>query len=68
MIALVKKHINYSSQLPQQGRMLQEQKYLKPRPVTAAEFCQVNVVTIREGVNHCRWPREVIEQFLVAEV
>jgi hypothetical protein len=48
--------------------MLQEPKYNVPRPITAAEFCQVHVVTIREGVNHCRWPREVIEQFLAAEV
>jgi hypothetical protein len=65
VITLVKKHINYSSQ--QRERILQKQS-VKPRPVTAEEFCQVNFVTIREGVNHCRWPKEVIQQFLVAEV
>lgn len=38
------------------------------RPVTSEEMCEVNLVTLREGVNHCRWPREVIEYFLAAQV
>jgi hypothetical protein len=28
----------------------------------------VNLATLREGVNHRRWPREVIEQFLAVQV
>ena len=38
------------------------------RPVTSEEMCEVNLVTLREGVNHCRWPREVIEYFLAVQV
>jgi hypothetical protein len=67
VITLVKKHINNASQLRPE-RTLHKLSSLRPRPVTAEEFCKVNYVTIREGVNHCRWPREVIAQFLVAEV
>ena len=35
--------------------------------LTDEELYKVNLATIREGVNHCRWPREVIERFLFAE-
>ena len=35
--------------------------------LTTEELYRVNLATIREGVNHCRWPREVIERFLFAE-
>jgi len=67
MLTLVKKHFNNTAKLSK-AEDSPKQKFFTPRPVTAAEFCQVNFVTIREGVNHCRWPREVIEQFLLAEV
>jgi hypothetical protein len=30
--------------------------------------CQVHLATVREGVNHVRWPREVIERFLELEM
>ena len=68
MINVVKKHIKLVSPARDEERLRQKLSYLKPRPVTAVEFCRVSFVTIREGVNHRRWPREVIEQFLLAEV
>ncbi len=38
------------------------------RPLTSEEVCQVHLATVREGVNHVRWPREVIERFLELEM
>ena len=38
------------------------------RPLSIEELFQVNRATFREGINHCRWPREVIERFLTAQV
>jgi hypothetical protein len=61
-----KEHNNYSSQ--QQEPMLNRSKNRNPRPLTTDEVCQVNLATIREGVNHCRWPVEVIQRFLAVEV
>ena len=43
-------------------------RLLKFRPLSTDELTQVNLATFREGVNHCRWPREVIEKFLAAQV
>ena len=40
----------------------------KLRPLSIEELTQVNLATFREGVNHCRWPREVIERFLAVQV
>ena len=37
------------------------------KPLSSEEICQVNLVTFREGRNHCRWPREVIEKFLAVQ-
>jgi acyl-coenzyme A thioesterase PaaI-like protein len=42
------------------------QRYL--RPLTTDEVLEVNLNTVREGVNHCRWPIEVIQRFLAVEV
>lgn len=36
--------------------------------LTTQEYVQVMMATIREGRQHARWPREVIEHFLAAEV
>ncbi len=36
--------------------------------ITTEDFLQVQLATIREGHNHRRWPREVFEKFLAAEV
>ena len=38
------------------------------QPLTTEEFLQVSLSTVREGTSHCRWPRDVFEKFLVAEV
>lgn len=40
----------------------------KLKTLSIEELTQVNLATFREGVNHCRWPREVIEQFLAVRV
>ena len=66
MPTLIKKHGNYFSQLQQQETILR--KILDLRSLTNEELCRVNLATVREGINHCRWPTEVIEQFLAVEV
>jgi hypothetical protein len=38
------------------------------RQLTEEELFDVNRVTFREGRNHCRWPKEVIERFLAQPV
>lgn len=38
------------------------------RPLSPEELCRVDLATFREGVNHRRWPREVVEQFLAVQV
>jgi len=38
------------------------------RPLTTEEFIQVSLSTVREGNSHRRWPRDVFEKFLAAEV
>ncbi len=43
------------------------QELYKQRPLTNEEIVRVQLATIREGVNHCRWPRDVIEQFLAVQ-
>ena len=51
-----------------QETMPRIQKFSDLRRVTDQELCAVNLATIREGVNHCRWPREVIEKFLAVQL
>jgi hypothetical protein len=68
MRVLVKERTNYSSCRQRQKTMPRRQKLHKFRYVTAEELYEVNLATIREGVNHCRWPKEVIERFLAVEV
>ena len=34
------------------------------RPLTAEEVAEVNMATIRESMNHRRWPKEIIQRFL----
>lgn len=38
------------------------------RSLTEEELFRVNLATIRESNNHCRWPRDVVERFLSVEV
>jgi len=64
----VSEHINYSFGRRRQETMPSTQKLLDLRRVTPEELGVVNLATIREGVNHCRWPKEVIESFLAIEV
>jgi hypothetical protein len=49
-----------------------EARQIDPGPhsskLTTQEYVQVMMATIREGRQHARWPREVIEHFLAAEV
>ncbi len=40
----------------------------KLRPLSIEELIQVDLATFREGRNHCRWPREVVEKFLAVQV
>jgi hypothetical protein len=40
-----------------------------PRPLTTEDFVQVELATLREGRKaRLRWPREVLEKFLAADV
>ena len=41
---------------------------LAPIQLTTQDYVQVMLATIREGESHARWPREVVEHFLAAEV
>ena len=50
------------------GTMLYTKELLDSRRLTIEDLRKVNLATIREGVSHCRWPREVIERFLAVEV
>lgn len=40
----------------------------KLRPLSQEERAQVCIATFRESVNHRRWPRDVVEQFLAVRV
>lgn len=39
-----------------------------PRPLTSDELTAVSLATVRESRTHRRWPREVVEKFLAAEL
>ena len=41
---------------------------LFPTKLTTQDYVEVMLATIREGASHARWPREVVEHFLAAEV
>ncbi len=41
---------------------------INARPLTDTEATTVEMVTIRESTHHRRWPREIIDTFLTAEV
>jgi hypothetical protein len=65
---LLSERASYSAGLRPQGTMAPTQELLDLGRLTADDLRKVNLATIREGVNHCRWPREVIERFLEVEV
>ena len=41
---------------------------MAPTRLTTQDYVQVMLATIREGVSHARWPKDVVAQFLAAEV
>ena len=45
-----------------------EKAVLFPTRLTTQDYVQVMLATIREGANHARWPRDVVEHFITAEV
>ena len=65
---LVSERVSYSAGLRPEGTMRCAKELLDMGRLTADDLHKVNLATIREGVNHCRWPREVIERFLEVEV
>lgn len=66
MLTLLTQNTNRNSYRAQQKNTRGPQNLLK-HSLTVEELYRVNLATIREGVNHRRWPREVIERFLLAE-
>lgn len=68
MRILISERAGYSAGLRSEGTMRRAQELLDLGRLTADDLRKVNLATIREGVNHCRWPREVIERFLEVEV
>lgn len=40
----------------------------RPSRMTTQDYVQVMLATVREGRRHARWPKEVLEHFLAAEV
>ena len=66
MLALAAKQSRHTSDFKHQKKTSHRQFPFKP--LSVEELCQVNLATFREGVNHCRWPREVIEKFLAVQV
>lgn len=67
MLTLVEKYCDSSSHSKRQKKT-ETRRFQRRRLLSAEELCQVNLATFREGVNHCRWPREVIEKFLAVQV
>ncbi len=66
MLTLVEKQTRNNSQSRRMKKPAPHR--LKLRPLSTDELCQVNLATFREGFNHCRWPREVVERFLAVQV
>ena len=53
---------------PVEARQVRKAGNLRPSKLTTQEYVQVMMATIREGRHHARWPKEVVAQFLAAEV
>jgi hypothetical protein len=52
----------------QEEKMTRSVPFLDLRSLTDEELFRVNLATIRESDNHCRWPKDVLERFLSVEV
>lgn len=72
MLSLVEKQVRNSSDSKRKTKTKLRSVPLRPlvqlRPLSAEELCQVNLATFREGFNHCRWPKDVIEKLLTVQV
>ena len=66
MLALVRKESVSNSTSQRQQTTAPHRVTL--RPLSTEELFEVHRATFREGRNHCRWPREVIERFLAEPV
>jgi hypothetical protein len=66
VLTLVEKYSDSPSDSKRKNMI--ETRRFERRRLSAEELCQVNLATFRESVNHCRWPREVIEKFLAVQV
>jgi hypothetical protein len=53
---------------PVEARQVREEGNLRSSKLTTQDYVQVMMATIREGRHHARWPKEVVAQFLAAEV
>ncbi len=62
------KSIQESFQVWLQGMIPPGRRLPPARVLTAAEVTSVTLATVRESVRHRRWPKEVIEKFLAAEI
>ena len=67
MLTLIRENTKRSSYRVQQNTMRRPEGHLSEQSLTTEELHKVNLATIREGINHRRWPREVIERFLLVE-
>ena len=47
---------------------VQKTPRLYTKPLTTADFLEVNLVTVRESSSHRRWPPEIVKTFLAADV
>ena len=65
MLTLAEKQSRHNSQSKRMKKAAPHRLTL--RPLSSDELCQVNLATFREGFNHCRWPREVVERFLAVQ-
>jgi hypothetical protein len=66
MLSLVRKQPRQSSVSPR--HQTTAPRRVPPKPLSCEEVSEVNRATFREGYNHCRWPKEVIEKFLTVQV
>jgi hypothetical protein len=66
MLTLVQRRPRLHSSSKRQKKTMTRQFPLKP--LSSEEVCQVNLASFREGYNHCRWPRDVVEKFLAVQV
>lgn len=60
MLTATEKDSNYS-------KHQENSQHPQLRPLSTEELGRVNLATLREGINHRCWPKEVIEHFLAVQ-